>query len=158
MARLPILEYPDPRLRTRAAAVAEVDDGIRSLVADLLETMYAAPGIGLAATQVNIHQRILVTDVSEERDDPYCLINPEILTMEGEISYEEGCLSVPGVFEAVDRAERIRVRAMDETGEGREFDADGLLAICIQHEIDHLEGKLLRAHRSTELSWIAALH
>lgn len=142
MARLPILEYPDPRLRTKATAVAEVDDEIRSLVADLLETMYAAPGIGLAATQVDVHQRILVTDVSEERDDPLCLINPEILTMEGEISYEEGCLSVPGVFEPVDRAERIRVRAMDETGEVREFDAEGLLAICIQHEIDHLEGKL----------------
>jgi len=142
MARLPILEYPDPRLRTKATAVAEVDDEIRSLVADMLETMYAAPGIGLAATQVNVHRRILVTDVSEERDDPYCLINPEILTMEGEVSYEEGCLSVPGVFESVDRAERIRVRAMDEAGEVREFDAEGLLAICIQHEIDHLEGKL----------------
>ena len=142
MARLQILEYPDPRLRTKAVAVAEVDDGIRSLVADLFETMYAAPGIGLAATQVDIHQRILVTDVSEERDDPHCLINPEILSQEGKISYEEGCLSVPGVFEPVDRAERIRVRAMNQTGELCEFDAEGLLAICIQHEIDHLEGKL----------------
>lgn len=142
MARLLILEYPDPRLRTKATAVAEVDDGIRSLVTDLFETMYAAPGIGLAATQVDIHLRILVTDVSEERDDPHCLINPEILSQEGEISYEEGCLSVPDVFEPVDRAERIRVRAMDQTGELREFDAEGLFAICIQHEIDHLEGKL----------------
>lgn len=149
MARLLILEYPDPRLRTKAVAVAEVDDGIRSLVADLFETMYAAPGIGLAATQVDIHQRILVTDVSEERDDPHCLINPVILSQEGEISYEEGCLSVPGVFEPVDRAERIRVRAMDQMGELCEFDAEGLLAICIQHEIDHLEGKLFVDYLST---------
>ena len=142
MARLPILEYPDPRLRIRAVPVSEVDDKIRALAADLFETMYAAPGIGLAATQVDVHQRILVADVSEERDEPHCLINPEILSQEGEVNYEEGCLSVPGVFEPVDRAERIRVRALDENGETREFDADGLLAICIQHEIDHLEGKL----------------
>lgn len=149
MARLPILEYPDPRLRTIATEIAEVDDRIRTLVADLFETMYAAPGIGLAATQVDVHQRVLVTDVSEERDEPCCLINPQIVSQEGEISYEEGCLSVPGVFEPVDRAERIRVSALDENGEQREFDAEGLLAICIQHEIDHLDGKLFVDYLST---------
>ena len=142
MACLPILEYPDPRLRTRAVPVPEVNDEIRALVADLLETMYAAPGIGLAATQVDVHERVLVLDISEERDEPLCLINPEILSKEGSVSYEEGCLSVPGVFEAVSRAERIVVRALDENGETLEFDAEGLLAICIQHEVDHLEGKL----------------
>ena len=142
MACLPILEYPDPRLRTRAAPVAEVDGETRALVADMLETMYAAPGIGLAATQVNVHERVLVMDISEERDEPRCLINPEILSKEGSVSYEEGCLSVPGVFETVSRAERIGVRALDENGEPQEFDAEGLLAICIQHEIDHLEGRL----------------
>jgi len=142
MARLPILEYPDPRLRIRANPVAAVDDETRTLVADMFETMYAAPGIGLAATQVDVHLRVIVADVSEDRDEPCCLINPEILSEEGEVSYEEGCLSVPDVFESVDRAERVRVRALDEQGEVREFDADGLLAICIQHEIDHLEGKL----------------
>ncbi len=142
MACLPILEYPDPRLRTRAAPVAEVDGETRALVADMLETMYAAPGIGLAATQVDVHERVLVMDISEERDEPRCLINPEILSQEGSVSYEEGCLSVPGVFETVSRAERIGVRALDENGETQEFDAEGLLAICIQHEIDHLEGRL----------------
>lgn len=149
MACLPILEYPDPRLRIRATPVAAVDDDIRTLVADMLETMYVAPGIGLAATQVDVHKRILVLDVSEDRDEPYCLINPELLSQEGSASYEEGCLSVPGVFEAVDRAERIRVRAQDEQGELQEFDADGLLAICIQHEIDHLDGKLFVDYLST---------
>lgn len=142
MARLPILEYPDPRLRIRAEPVTEVDDGIRRLVADMLETMYEAPGIGLAATQVNVHKRVLVMDISEERDEPLCLINPEVLTAEGEASYEEGCLSVPGVFESVDRAERIEVKALDENGEEIRMSAEGLLAICIQHEMDHLEGKL----------------
>jgi len=149
MACLPILEYPDPRLRIRAVPVAEVDDEIRALVADLLETMYSAPGIGLAATQVNIHKRVLVTDVSEERNDPYCLINPEILSQAGAVSYEEGCLSVPGVFEEVSRAEEIRVRALDQNGKPQEFDVEGLLAICIQHEIDHLEGKLFVDYIST---------
>jgi peptide deformylase len=149
MARLPILEYPDPRLRIRAAPVAEVDNEIRTLVADMLETMYWAPGIGLAATQVNIHKRVLVTDVSEERNDPYCLINPEILSQAGTVSYEEGCLSVPGVFEEVSRAEEIRVRALDQNGVLQEFDVEGLLAICIQHEIDHLEGKLFVDYIST---------
>ena len=142
MARLPILEYPDPRLRIRAEPVTKVDEEVRTLVADMLETMYEAPGIGLAATQVNVHKRILVIDISEDRDEPLCLINPEILESEGEVSYEEGCLSVPGVFEAVDRAERIKVKALDENGESLEMDVDGLLAICIQHEMDHLEGKL----------------
>ncbi len=142
MACLPILEYPDSRLRIRAVSVAEVDAETRTLVADMLETMYAAPGIGLAATQVNIHKRILVTDVSDERNEPICLINPDILSAEGSVSSEEGCLSVPGVFEAVSRAERIVVKALDENGETLEFDAEGLLAICIQHEVDHLEGKL----------------
>ncbi len=142
MACLPILEYPDPRLRTRAEPVAEVGVETRTLVADMLETMYAAPGIGLAATQVNVHERILVMDISEERNEPRCLINPEITSKEGSVSYEEGCLSVPGVFEAVSRAEQIGVKALDENGETLEFDAEGLLAICIQHEIDHLEGKL----------------
>ncbi|HEY5623286.1 MAG TPA: peptide deformylase [Gammaproteobacteria bacterium] len=142
MARLAILEYPDPRLRIRATAVEAVDDEVRQLVADLFETMYAAPGIGLAATQVDVHKRVLVTDVSEDRNEPWCLINPEILSKEGEISFEEGCLSVPDVFEAVTRAEKIRVRCLDENGEVREFDAEGLLAICIQHEADHLDGKL----------------
>jgi peptide deformylase len=142
MARLPILEYPDPRLRIRAEPVTEVDDGIRRLVADMLETMYEAPGIGLAATQVNVHKRLLVVDVSEERNEPHCLINPEILSVEGRISFEEGCLSVPGVFESVERGERVKVRALNEHGEPVELDVEGLLAICIQHEIDHLEGKL----------------
>ncbi len=149
MARLPILEYPDPRLRIRATPVESVDDEIRALVADLFETMYAAPGIGLAATQVNVHKRVLVTDVSEERNEPCCLINPEILHKEGEISYEEGCLSVPDVFEPVTRAEKIRVRCLDEQGEVREFEAEGLLAICIQHESDHLDGKLFVDYLST---------
>ena len=146
MACLAILEYPDPRLRIRATLVAAIDDDVRTLLADMLETMYTAPGIGLAATQVDIHKRILVLDISENRDEPHCLINPKLLSQEGSVSYEEGCLSVPGVFEAVDRAERIRVRAQDEHGELREFDADGLLAICIQHEIDHLDGILLVDH------------
>ena len=142
MARLPILEYPDPRLRIRAESVTEVDAEIRTLVADMLETMHDAPGIGLAATQVNIHKRVLVLDISEERDQPLCLINPQILSAEGDISYEEGCLSVPGVFEAVSRAEHIQVKALDGNGDLLELDVEGLLAICIQHEMDHLEGKL----------------
>ncbi len=142
MAQLPILHYPDPRLRIRAKPVAEVDARIRTLVADMLETMYESSGIGLAATQVNVHERVLVVDISEERNRPLCLINPRILHSEGEVSYEEGCLSVPDVFEAVSRAESIRVAALGEKGESIEMDAEGLLAICIQHEMDHLEGKL----------------
>ncbi|MBN1241041.1 MAG: peptide deformylase [Gammaproteobacteria bacterium] len=142
MARLPILEYPDPRLRIRAERVTNVDEEIRRLVDDMFETMYAAPGIGLAATQVDVHKRVIVIDVSDERDAPYCFINPEILSSEGTFSAEEGCLSVPGLYEYVERAEKIRVRALGRDGEPFELDAEGLLAVCIQHEMDHLEGKL----------------
>ena len=142
MARLPILEYPDPRLRIRAEPVTEVDETIRILVADMLETMYEAPGIGLAATQVDVHKRVLVLDLSEERNQPFCLINPEIVSKEGQTSHEEGCLSVPGVYEEVERAERVSIKALNEKGEPIEMEAEGLLAICIQHEMDHLEGKL----------------
>jgi peptide deformylase len=142
MARLPILEYPDPRLRIRAERVTVVDDDVKRLVEDMFETMYTAPGIGLAATQVDVHKRIIVIDVSEARDQPYCFINPEIVSADGRESFEEGCLSVPGLYEYVDRAERIRVKALDRTGEQFELDAEGLLAQCIQHEMDHLEGKL----------------
>lgn len=142
MARLTILEYPDPRLRTRAQPVETVDDEIRQLVADLFETMYAAPGIGLAATQVNVHKRVLVADVSEEKNQPVALINPEILAAEGVEATEEGCLSVPGYYDRVERPDRIRVRALNVDGETFEMDAEGLLAVCIQHEMDHLEGKL----------------
>ncbi len=149
MAQLPILEYPDPRLRIRAEQVTEFDAELAQLVADLFETMYEAPGIGLAATQVNVHRRVLVVDVSEERNEPICLINPEIVHADGKVSYEEGCLSVPDVFEAVERAERIKVRACDKRGETFELEAEGLLAICIQHEMDHLEGKLFVDYLST---------
>ena len=142
MARLPILEYPDPRLRIRAEPVTKVDADIRRFVEDLFETMYAAPGIGLAATQVNVHKRILVIDVSTDRTEPHCLINPEILSSEGTTSAEEGCLSVPEFYDYVERAAKIRVRALDRDGKPFELDAEGLLAVCIQHEMDHLEGKL----------------
>jgi peptide deformylase len=142
MAILQVLYHPDPRLRIKAAPVAVVDDGVRRLAADMMETMYAAPGIGLAATQVNVHRRLLVVDVSETHDQPLCLINPILLQKDGVERMEEGCLSVPGVFEEVERAERIRVRFQDLEGHTREEDADGLLAVCIQHEMDHLEGKL----------------
>lgn len=142
MALLKILEYPDPRLRTRAAPVAVVDDAIRRLAADLLETMYAAPGVGLAATQVDVHKRVLVLDVSEDRKEPVVLINPEILERSEPAPGDEGCLSVPGVTEAVERARHIRVRALDTRGKAMEFVAEGLMAVCIQHEMDHLEGKL----------------
>ncbi|HEU4655621.1 MAG TPA: peptide deformylase [Steroidobacteraceae bacterium] len=142
MARLPILEFPDPRLRTRAEPVAQVDDSLRRLIDDMFETMYAAPGIGLAATQVNVHKRLLVIDISETRDQPLVLINAEILSREGVEETEEGCLSVPGVYDKVTRADSIRVRALDRNGKQIEMNADGLLAVCIQHEMDHLEGKL----------------
>jgi peptide deformylase len=143
MAKLTILEYPDPRLRTKAQPVAAVDDAIRSLVDDLFETMYAAKGVGLAATQVDVHQRVLVTDVSPERDDPRVFINPQIIERDGSVEAEEGCLSVPGVFDTLRaRAEKIRVRALGRDGQPFELEAEGLLAVCIQHEIDHLDGKL----------------
>ena len=142
MAILTILEFPDERLRQKAKPVEMVDDGIRKLINDMFETMYAAPGIGLAANQVNVQRRLLVLDISEEKNQPLALINPELLTREGQEESDEGCLSVPGVFEKVKRAEKIRVRALNRDGESFEMDADGLLAVCIQHEIDHLEGKL----------------
>lgn len=142
MALLPILHYPDPRLRTKAAAVDAVDDSVRALIDNLLETMYDASGIGLAATQVNVHRRVLVVDVSERRDQPLAFVNPRIEQAEGEQERDEGCLSVPGFFEPVRRAERIRVAAVDRQGETFALEADGLLAVCIQHECDHLDGKL----------------
>jgi peptide deformylase len=142
MTKLAILEYPDPRLRKKAAAVTAVDDAVRQLVDDLLETMYAANGVGLAATQVDVHKRVIVLDVSESRDQPLVLINPEILSLEGEAQGEEGCLSLPGIYDKLLRAARIRVRALGRDGQPFEMDAEGLLGICIQHEIDHLEGKL----------------
>lgn len=142
MAKLKILEFPDPRLRTKATPVMAVDDEVRTLIGDMFETMYAAPGIGLAATQVDIHQRLLVTDVSVDNDDPHVLINPEILEKDGVIVTDEGCLSVPGYYEEVERAEHIKVRFLDREGAEVELETHGLLAVCIQHEIDHLEGKL----------------
>ena len=142
MAILTILEYPDPKLRKKAVAVPDVDDDLRILIDDMFETMYAAPGIGLAATQVDVHKRLLVADVSQEKDDPRVLINPEILEKDGVVVTEEGCLSVPGYFEEVERAEHIRVRYLDRDGNRQEQEAEGLLAVCIQHEIDHLNGKL----------------
>ena len=142
MARLPILEYPDPRLRIRAEPVTKVDAEIRRFVEDLLETMYAAPGIGLAATQVNVHKRILVCDIPSDRAEPHCLINPEILSSEGTTNSEEGCLSVPEFYDYIDRAAKIRVRATSRDGKPFELEAEGLLAVCIQHEMDHLKGKV----------------
>jgi len=143
---LNILHFPDPRLRTRAVPVTVFDDGLKQIVEDMFETMYEAPGIGLAATQVDIHQRIIVIDVSEDKDQPFCLINPEIITLQGEEEMEEGCLSVPGVYEKVTRAESVSVRAMDTSGKTFEMEADELLAICIQHEVDHLNGRLFVDH------------
>ena len=142
MTRLTILEFPDPRLRTRASPVPAVDGSLRELIDDMLETMYAAKGIGLAATQVNVHKRILVTDVSEERNEPRAFINPEILARDGTEVSQEGCLSVPGYYDEIERAARVRVRALDRDDKAFEEDLDGLLAICVQHEIDHLDGKL----------------
>ncbi|EGV18384.1 peptide deformylase [Thiocapsa marina] len=148
MAKLDILTFPDPRLRRKAIPVARVDADTVRLVDDMLETMYAAPGIGLAAIQVNVPRRVVVIDVSESHDAPLCLINPEILSREGEEQMDEGCLSVPGFFETVKRAERVRVQALDREGKPFTLDADGLLAVCIQHEIDHLDGKLFVDHIS----------
>jgi peptide deformylase len=142
MALLKILEYPDLRLRITASPVPAVTAEIRQLAADMLETMYAAPGVGLAATQVDRHIRLVVIDISDTRDQPHVLINPEIVAREGVETGDEGCLSVPGVTEGVERAARVRVRALDTAGKTIEFEADGLLAVCIQHEMDHLVGKL----------------
>lgn len=142
MALLQILHYPDPRLRHRARPVAEVDNTVRRLIDDMLETMYAAPGVGLAAVQVGVECRVVVVDVSEDRSAPLALVNPEILTRDGEEEMQEGCLSVPGVYEIVRRAERIRFRALDRNGRAFEDEAEGLLAVCIQHELDHLDGRL----------------
>jgi peptide deformylase len=142
MTKLVILEYPDPRLRKKAATVAVVDDAVRQLADNMLETMYAAHGVGLAATQVDVHQRLIVLDVSEERNRPLILINPQLLKQEGFAPAEEGCLSLPGIYDKLSRATHIRVRALGRDGEPFEVDAEGLLAVCIQHEMDHLEGKL----------------
>lgn len=142
MAILEILHFPDPRLRNVAHSVETVGDDTRQFLDDMLDTMYAAPGIGLAATQVNDPRRIVVIDVSDAKDQPLCLINPEILERDGVEEMEEGCLSVPGFFEKVKRADRVRVRALDRNGEAFEMQVEGLLAVCIQHEIDHLDGKL----------------
>jgi len=139
---LSILEFPDKRLRTKAAVVETVDDSIRKLVDDMLETMYEAKGVGLAATQVNVHKRVIVIDVSEDKDEPLYLINPEIIEKDGVEESEEGCLSVPGFYEKVTRAEHIKIRALDKEGQSYEMEAKDLLAVCIQHEIDHLDGKL----------------
>jgi peptide deformylase len=142
MTKLAILEYPDRRLRTRAEPVAEVDAAVRQLADDLLETMYGANGVGLAATQVDIHRRVIALDVSEGRNEPLILINPELLHAEGQGPGEEGCLSLPGIYDKVSRATKIRIRSLDLQGKSFELAAEGLLAVCIQHEMDHLEGKV----------------
>ena len=142
MNLLPILEFPDPRLRTKAVPVTEFGPELATLVDAMFDTMYEAPGIGLAASQVNVHQQLLVLDVSEEKNERRVFINPKILSSDGSQTYQEGCLSVPGIFADVDRAESIRVQAQDVTGKSFTLDADGLLAVCIQHEMDHLIGKL----------------
>ncbi len=142
MSHLTILHFPDERLRTVAKPVERVDDKLRKFIDDMFETMYEAPGIGLAATQVDFHQRLIVIDVSDEKDQPLVFINPEILEKEGVEEMDEGCLSVPGIYEKVQRADKVKVRALDRNGEPFELETDGLLAVCIQHEIDHLDGKL----------------
>lgn len=142
MALLPILKFPDPRLRKKAAPVTAVDDSIRRLAADMAETMYAAPGIGLAATQVDVHKQVIVIDISEDRSGLITLINPRIVERDGEQVYEEGCLSVPGIYDKVTRAEHVKVRTLTLDGSEQDIDAHGLLAVCIQHEMDHLKGKV----------------
>ncbi len=149
MALLPILHFPDPRLRIKAAPVAVVDDALRKLTDDMFETLYAAPGIGLAAPQIAVSKRVVVIDISLAHDQPLCLINPEILSREGEIRSEEGCLSVPDEFEVVGRASKIELRALGRDGQPLEMEAEGLLAICIQHEVDHLDGRLFVDYLST---------
>ncbi|HEX5802301.1 MAG TPA: peptide deformylase [Azospira sp.] len=148
MALLPILRFPDPRLRKVAAPVTNVDDSIRRLAADMAETMYEAPGIGLAATQVDVHKQLIVIDVSEAKDQLLVLVNPELLSGEGEQVGEEGCLSVPGIYDKVERAERVSVRFLDLQGRPQTLAAEGLLAVCIQHEMDHLQGKVFVDHLS----------
>lgn len=148
MALLPILRFPDPRLKKVAARVTCFDAALRRLAEDMAETMYEAPGIGLAATQVDVHRQLIVVDVSETRDQLIVLVNPELLTREGEQIAEEGCLSVPGVYDKVARAERISVRYADLEGQEQILEADGLLAVCVQHEIDHLHGKVFVEHLS----------
>ena len=148
MALLPILRYPDPRLHTRATQVAEVNDEIRKLVNDMAETMYEAPGIGLAATQVDVHKRVVVIDVSEEKNNLLAFINPTLEKCSGEQVGEEGCLSVPGIYDKVERAERVTIKYLDLDGKQRTMEADGLLAVCIQHEIDHLNGIVFVDHLS----------
>lgn len=148
MALLPILKFPDPRLRKKAAPVTAVDDSIRRLAADMAETMYAAPGIGLAATQVDVHKQVIVIDISEDRSGLITLINPRIVERDGEQVYEEGCLSVPGIYDKVTRAEHVKVRTLTLDGSEQDIDAHGLLAVCIQHEMDHLEGVLFIDHLS----------
>ncbi len=142
MAILRILEFPDPRLRKKAVPVEAVDDSLRQLIDDMFETMYEAPGIGLAATQVDVHRRLLIADVSQDKDEPHVLINPEILGQDGSEVTEEGCLSVPGYYEEIERAERIKVRYLDRDGNEQESEFEGLLAVCVQHEVDHLQGRL----------------
>jgi peptide deformylase len=150
MAVLDILEFPDPRLRTCAKPVTEVTDDLRTLIDDMFETMYTAPGIGLAATQVNVHQRLLVIDVSDNRSDPLVFINPEITVLDPETGeYDEGCLSVPGFYETINRPRRISVTALDRNGQPFTRELEGLLAICVQHEVDHLDGKLFVDYLST---------
>jgi len=148
MTQLVILEYPDSRLRTTATAVTKFDDALRRLVDDMLETMYATHGVGLAATQVDVHKRVLVSDVSETRDQPLVLVNPELVSAAGRAPAEEGCLSLPGIYDKVERPTNIRVRAFGVTGERFEMDAEGLAAVCIQHEMDHLDGRLFVDHLS----------
>ncbi len=148
MAIRDILHYPDPRLRNRAQTLDCVDDEVCRLLDDMLETMYAAPGIGLAAIQVNVPKRVVTIDISEHGDQALCLVNPEVIELAGKVETEEGCLSVPGIYELVERADWIRARALDRDGQAFEFEAEGLLAVCVQHEIDHLEGKLFVDHLS----------
>ena len=142
MAKLPIIEFPDPRLRTIAKPVAKVDGTLRKLIDDMFETMYEAPGIGLAATQVNVPKRVIVIDLSNDKTEPYCFINPQIIAREGEEETEEGCLSVPGIYDNVNRSRWVHVEALDRNGKPFTMKIDDLLAVCIQHEIDHLDGKL----------------
>jgi peptide deformylase len=142
MALLPILRYPDPRLQKLAAPVLSVDEAIRKLATDMAETMYAAPGIGLAATQVDVHKQVIVMDISEDRSELHVFVNPQILFRSGEQVCEEGCLSVPGIYDKVTRSERVTVRALNLRGEVFELEAEGLLAVCVQHEMDHLDGRL----------------